>query len=132
MRALAALITAWAVLRWVALGVGVLRARRFPAPVRREARRSAVSHSALDVFVSVSALYAWAYALQLQPVERFVGMMAAVMMLALMVGVAAWFMQPEERSPEVWGLFRLRPGRRGSPSVGQDVADDFTGQEGER
>ena len=94
--------------RWLGLILGLARIRKLDRSLRREARRSAVSHACIDVFLSVAALYAWAYALRLQPVERFVGLMAGVLMFSLVLGVLTWFMQPQERSPKVWGLFRLR------------------------
>ena len=108
MRIVASLLTAWVAFRWLGLLAGLLRIRRLDPSLGREARRAAVSHVAIDVFLSVSGLYAWAYALRLQPVDRFVGLMAAVLMLSLVTGVLAWFMQPEERSPEVWRIFRFR------------------------
>ena len=115
MRVVASLVTLWAVLRWLGLIAGLIRMRKLDGPVRREARRSAIGHLSLDVFLSVAALYSWAFALQLQPVGRFVSAMAAVMMISLCAAVVAWFMQPEERSPEVWALFRLRPTSRPPP-----------------
>ena len=115
MRLVASLVTLWAALRWLGLLTGLVRMRKLTGPVRREARRSAIGHLAIDVFVSVAALYSWAFALQLQPVGRFVGLMAAVMMISLCAAVMTWFMQPEERTPEVWALFRLRSTSRPPP-----------------
>ena len=108
MRIGAALLSLWAALRWTGLFAGVVRLRKLDPALRREARRSAVSHAALDIALTVVAVYAWSFALRLQPVEPFVGFLAAVLMVAIVAGIAAWFMQPEERSAEVWALFRLR------------------------
>ncbi len=115
MKAAAWLLTVWAALRWAGLGVGVVRLRRLDGDARRQARRAAVGRTAWNVIVSVLCVYAWAFALRLQPVAPFVGFLAMLLMVSLVVAVATAFMQPPERAPESLDLFRLRPGpSRGS------------------
>jgi len=71
-----------------------------------------ISRGALNVFGSVVAIYLWAFALELQLAETFVGFLAAMMMISLALGVAAAFMQPEDRTPETLGVCRIiRPPR---------------------
>jgi hypothetical protein len=70
-----------------------------------------ISRGALNVFFSVAVVYVWAFALELQLAETFVGFLAATMMISLAVGVAAAFMQPENRTPETLDVCRLRPSR---------------------
>ena len=108
MKLLAVLLGAWAALRWTGFAVGWARMRRLDGQVRGEARRSVVVRASLNVFVSVAALYAWSAALRLAPAPGLVGLMALLMVLALVAAVTAGFMQPAERSPESLDLFRLR------------------------
>ena len=75
--------------------------------MRREARRTVIARGALNVFFSVVVLYLWAVALDRQPGETFVGFLAAAMMCSLAIGVASWFMQPEERTPETLDVCRI-------------------------
>ncbi|HYZ91192.1 MAG TPA: hypothetical protein VFA34_02220 [Actinomycetota bacterium] len=111
MRTLGTVGGLWVVWRWLGFFAGVARLRRFDGPVRREARRSVVSRGALNVFFSVAVIYIWAFALELQLAETFVGFLAATMMISLAVGVAAAFMQPEERTPETLDVCRVLPNR---------------------
>lgn len=119
MRAVAIALTVYAAWRWLRFLLGASRVHRFVGPVRREARRSVVAHGALDVFLSTAAFYAWAQVWERQPTETFVGFVAAVLMISLVVAVAAAFMQPPERTPETLTLFRLRgsvpPSDSGNP-----------------
>jgi hypothetical protein len=105
LRIVAAVLTAWIAWRWLGFVVGFVRLRRFvKGPVRREARRTVIVRGALNVFLSVAALYLWASVLERQPGDTFVGFLAATMMCSLAIGVAAWLMQPEERTPSTIGL----------------------------
>jgi hypothetical protein len=105
LRIVAAVLTVWIAWRWLGFVVGLVRLRRYEkGPVRREARRTVVVHGALDVFLSVGALYLWASVLEVQPSDTFVGFLAATMMCSLAVGVASWLMQPQERTPSTIGL----------------------------
>lgn len=109
MRTLGTLGAIWVAWRWLGFLVGLGRLRRFNGPARREARRTVISRGALNVFFSVTVVYVWAFALDLQIAETFVGFLAATMMISLAIGVAAAFMQPETRTPETLDVCRLRP-----------------------
>jgi hypothetical protein len=100
---------AWIALRWLGFIVGLLRIRRFEGPVRREARRTVVGRGAWNIFFTVAWLYAFAAVDNRQPEEQLVGFLAAVMMCSLFVGIASFFMQPEERDPRTLEICRLRP-----------------------
>jgi hypothetical protein len=97
----------WVAWRWLGFVVGVGRLRFFNGPARREARRTVVGRGALNVFYSIVVIYIWAFALELQLAETFVGFLAAMMMISLAIGVAATFMQPEERRPETLDVCRV-------------------------
>jgi hypothetical protein len=98
----------WVAWRWLGFVVGVGRLRFYRSgPARREARRSVVARGALNVFFSVAVIYIWAFALELQLAETFVGFLAAMMMISLAIGVAATFMQPEQRRPETLDVCRV-------------------------
>jgi hypothetical protein len=116
LRVVAALLSAWVAWRWLGFFVGLLRLRGFErGPVRREARRTVIARGALNVFFSVAVLYVWFVELDRQPGEVFVGFLAAAMMCSLAIGVAAGFMQPEERTPETLDVCRLRRPRSPVP-----------------
>ena len=109
MRVIAALLSAWVAWRWLGFFVGLGRLRRFErGPVRREARRTVIARGALNVFFSVVAVYLWAVELDRQPDAVFVGFLAAAMMCSLAIGVAAGFMQPEDRTPETLDVCSVR------------------------
>lgn len=74
-----------------------------------------ISRGALNVFFSVAVVYVWAFALELQIAETFVGFLAATMMISLAIGMAAAFMQPEKRTPETLVVCRVLPSRRTHP-----------------
>ncbi len=116
MRVAATLLSAWVAWRWLGFFVGLFRLRRFQGPVRREARRTVIARGALNVFFSVVIVYLWSVEISVQPGETFVGFLAATMMCSLAVGVAAAFMQPQDRTPETLEVCRLRLRR---PSVPQ-------------
>jgi hypothetical protein len=97
----------WVAWRWLGFLVGAGRLRLFHGPARREARRAVVSRGALNVFFSVAVVYIWAFALELQIAETFVGFLAATMMISLAIGVAAAFMQPEKRNPDTLDICRI-------------------------
>lgn len=101
----------WVAWRWLGFLVGLARLRTFTGPVRREARRTVISRGAVNVFFSVAVVYIWAFALELQLAETFVGFLAATMMISLAIGTAAAFMQPERRTPETLEVCRLRRSR---------------------
>lgn len=107
MRVLAAVLSVWTAWRWVGFLFGATRIRTFQGPARREARRTVITRGALNVFVSIAAIYLWAFALRLQLAETFVGFLAATMMCSLAIGVAAAFMQPENRTPETLDVCRV-------------------------
>lgn len=107
MKVLAPIASIWVAWRWLGFLVGLARLRWFRGPVLREARRSVLSYGAINVFLSVGVLYVWAFALELQLAEAFVGFLAATMMISLAIGVAVWFMQPEERTPETLTVCRV-------------------------
>lgn len=107
MRTIGTFGSIWVAWRWVGFFVGLGRLHQFEGPARREARRTVVSRGALNVFFSVAVVYVWAFALELQLAETFVGFLAATMMISLAIGVAAAFMQPESRTPETLGVCRL-------------------------
>ena len=107
MRWAALLLSIWTGVRWLGFGLGILRLARFKGPVRREARRTVINRGAINVFLSVASLFLWAEGLQLRMSQSFVGFLAAAMMCSLAVGVAAAFMQPEERTPETVGICRF-------------------------
>jgi hypothetical protein len=107
LRIAAVVLSIWAAARWLGFGLGILRLRRFDGAVRREARRTVVNRGAINVFLSVLALLLWAETLQLRMAPGFVGFLAAAMMCSLAVGVAAAFMQPEERTSETVGICRF-------------------------
>lgn len=109
MRLVAIIGTVWVAWRWAGFVIGAGRLRVFRGAARREARRAVVSRGALNVFFSVAVLYAWAFALELQMAETFVGFLAATMMISLALGIAAAFMQPEERTPETLDVCRVLP-----------------------
>jgi hypothetical protein len=107
---IASIFVAW---RWAGFLVGLGRLRFFTGPAHREARRAVLSRGAINVFLSVAAIYMWAFALTLQIAETFVGFLAATMMISLALGVAWAFMQPEVRTPETLDVCRvIRPPRR--------------------
>lgn len=107
MRFFAVVGTLWVIWRWLAFLVGIGRLRFFTGPVRREARRTVVAFGAITVFLTVAVIYMWAFALELQLAETFVGFLAAMMTISLAIGVAVTFMQPEQRRPETIGVCRL-------------------------
>lgn len=107
MRLLGTVGILWVTWRWLGFVVGVGRLRFFRGPARREARRTIVGRGALNVFFSVAVVYIWAFALELQLAETFVGFLAAMMMISLAIGVAATFMQPEQRRPETLDVCRV-------------------------
>lgn len=107
MQVLAILGSIWVAWRWIGFVVGVPRVREFDGGARREARRTVISRGALNVFGSIVVVYLWAFALELQLAEAFVGFLAAAMMISLSIGIAAAFMQPEERTPETLDVCRL-------------------------
>lgn len=107
MRLAAVVLTAWTAWRWIGFFVGLLRIRTFRRPLRREARRTVINRGAINIFVSVAALYLWAFALRLQLTNVFVGFLAAAMMCSLAVGIASAFMQPEHRDPETLEICRI-------------------------
>lgn len=116
MRVLGTLGGIWVAWRWVGFLVGLGRLSRFTGPARREARRTVITRGALNVFFSVIVVYIWAFALELQLAETFVGFLAATMMISLAIGTAAAFMQPETRTPSTMGVCRVtRPSTRGAP-----------------
>jgi hypothetical protein len=97
----------WVAWRWLGFLAGLLRVHTFTGPPRREARRSVIGRGALNVFFSVGVVYIWAFALELQLAEPFVGFLAATMMISLAIGTAAAFMQPEQRTPETLDVCRI-------------------------
>jgi hypothetical protein len=107
LRVVAWLFSVWIGWRWLGFLLGLVRIREFDGRVRREARRTVIARGAFNVFFSVAALYLWAAILGEQPGEAFVGFMAAAMMCSLAIGIAAGFMQPEERTPETLDLCRV-------------------------
>lgn len=107
MKIAAAVLSAWTAWRWIGFLVGLARIGRFAGPARREARRTVVSRGALNIFFSICAIYLWAFALELQLAETFVGFLAATMMCSLAVGTVAAFMQPEKRTPQTLDVCRL-------------------------
>ena len=112
MRWAALVLTLWTAVRWLGFGLGILRLQRFKAgPTRREARRTVINRGAINVFLTVGSLFLWAESEELRMAQSFVGFLAAAMMCSLAVGVAAAFMQPEDRTPETVGICRfLWPG----------------------
>lgn len=112
MRFLGVVGTLWVVWRWLGFLVGIGRLRFFAGAARREARRTVVAYGAITVFLTVAVIYTWAFALELQLQETFVGFLAAMMMVSLAVGVAATFMQPEDRRPETLDVCRIIRQRR--------------------
>jgi len=106
-RWIALILSIWTGVRWLGFGLGALRLARFEGPIRREARRTVINRGAINVFLSVASLLLWAEALQLRMSQSFVGFLAAAMMCSLAVGVAAAFMQPEERTPQTVGICRF-------------------------
>ncbi|MGH2759070.1 MAG: hypothetical protein ACRDKJ_05835 [Actinomycetota bacterium] len=116
MRFLAATVSAYVAWRWIGFFAGLTRLHEYSGPPHREARRTVISRGALNVFGSVVAVYLWAFALELQLAETFVGFLAAMMMISLAIGVAAVFMQPEERTPGTLDVCRvIRAATRGAP-----------------
>ena len=107
MRWAALILSVWTGVRWLGFGLGILRLARFSGTTRREARRTVINRGAVNVFLSVASLLLWAEALQLRMSQSFVGFLAAAMMCSLAIGVAAAFMQPEERTPETGGICRF-------------------------
>jgi hypothetical protein len=107
LRVIALVLSSWTGIRWLGFGLGIVRLRRFNGPPRREARRTVINRGAINVFLSVAALLLWAEGLQLRMAPTFVGFLAAAMMCSLAIGVAAAFMQPEERMPETVGICRF-------------------------
>ncbi len=107
MRLLGTVGIAWVAWRWLGFVVGIGRLRFFNGPERREARRTVVARGALNVFFTVAVVYVWAFALELQLAETFVGFLAAMMMISLAIGIAATFMQPEQRRPETLDVCRV-------------------------
>ena len=107
MRWVALILSIWTGVRWLGFVLGVLRLKRFTGPPRREARRTVINRGAVNVFLSVASLLLWAEANQLRMAPSFVGFLAASMMCSLAVGVAAAFMQPEERTAETVGICRF-------------------------
>jgi hypothetical protein len=103
----ALVLSVWAGVRWLGFALGIIRLRWFKDAKRREARRTVINRGAINVFLSVAALFFWAEALQLRMSQSFVGFLAAAMMCSLAVGVAAAFMQPEERTSETVGICRF-------------------------
>jgi hypothetical protein len=103
----AAVLSIWTAARWMGFAFGIVRLRWFDGPVRREARRTVINRGAINVFMSVAALFLWAEGLQLRMSQSFVGFLAAAMMCSLAIGVAAAFMQPEERTAETVGICRF-------------------------
>lgn len=106
-----ALLSGWVAWRWIGFLVGLSRVRRFDLPVRSEARRTVIARGAYNVFFSVIAVYLWASVADVQPGEAFVGFLAAAMMCSLAIGIAAFFMQPQERNPETLDVCRVLPSR---------------------
>jgi hypothetical protein len=115
LKVVAFVLSAWTALRWLGFLLGLTRVPLFAGPQRREARRTVINRGAINVFLSVLAVYLWAIALGLQLTEVFVGFLAAATMCSLAVGIASTFMQPEERTPETIGICRL--GWPGGPPV---------------
>jgi hypothetical protein len=110
LRIVAGVVAAWVAWRWLGFFVGLVRIRRFEkGPLRREARRTVINRGAFNVFFSVAAGYLWAAVYRIDFTEVFVGFLAATMMCSLAIGIAAAFMQPEERNPETLEICRLRP-----------------------
>ncbi len=107
MRIVAALFSAWVAWRWLGFFIGGFRVRGFDGAARREARHTVIARGAWNVFLTVGAIYLWAFVLRVQPDGSFVGFMAATMMCSLLVGVAAGFMQPEQRTPETLDVCRV-------------------------
>ena len=117
MRVLAVAASVYVAWRWIGFFAGLTRLHEYKGAPRREARRTVISRGALNVFGSVVAVYLWAFALELQLAETFVGFLAATMMISLAIGVAAVFMQPEQRTPETLDVCRIirGPSMRGTP-----------------
>ena len=107
MRIVAILLTTWVALRWVGVILGGWRARGFEGPIRKEARRACVARAAVNVFLSAAAALAWVQALGLKPRSEMVGFGVMLLMIALVAGVLAAFMQPKERTSETLDIFRL-------------------------
>ena len=118
LKVVAVALTAWVGWRWIGFLLGAVRVRGFEkGPVRREARRTVVTRGALNVFLSVVALYLWAEIRRLQPDQVFVGFLAAAMMCSLAIGVINGLMQPQERTPETLDVCRVlrRKARQQAP-----------------
>lgn len=115
MKVAAFVLSAWTSLRWLGFLLGLTRVPLFKGPQRREARRTVVNRGAINVFLSVVAVYLWAVAARVQLTEVFVGFLAAASMCSLAIAMASAFMQPEERTPETIGICRL--GWPGGPPV---------------
>lgn len=77
--------------------------------MRREARRTVVGRGAWNIAFTIVLVYIWAAVDHRQPGEQFVGFLAAVMMCSLFVGIASFFMQPEDRNRDTLEICRLRP-----------------------
>src|SRR5581483_7994429 len=85
-RIVAIVLTVWVGWRWIGFLLGTVRVREFEkGPVRREARRTVVTRGALNIFLSIVALYLWAEIRRLQPSDVFVGFLAAAMMCSLAI-----------------------------------------------
>jgi hypothetical protein len=121
LRVVAALASVWVAWRWVGFVVGLGRLGRFRGRVKREARRTVLNRGALNVFFSIATVYLWAFALDLQLGETFVGFLAAMMMCSLAVGVALAFMQPRNRTPETLEVCRVLTRREASPASGDSA-----------
>ena len=94
-------MSAWVAWRWLGFFLGLYRLRSFErGPVRGEARRTVIGRGAVNVFLTVIAVYLWASVRGMQPSEVFVGFLAAAMMCSLAIAIVAGFMQPSERTPE--------------------------------
>jgi len=117
-RIVAIVLTVWVGWRWIGFLLGTVRVREFEkGPVRREARRTVVTRGALNIFLSIVALYLWAEIRRLQPSDVFVGFLAAAMMCSLAIGVINALMQPPERTPETLDVCRVlrRKARQQAP-----------------
>jgi hypothetical protein len=113
---LAILLSSWAAIRWAGLLLGVARLRTFRGPVQREARRACIARTALNLFVSTAAFFAWAQALGLRPKPQLTGFFGMLLVLSLVGGALASFMQPQERTPATLEMFRFRA-RGGHPGT---------------
>lgn len=109
MKFVAATLTLWLALRSIGLLVGLVRTKRVAKSeeFRKVARRACTIRFLLNTALAVVVVYAWSFVAKVQPVEFFVSILAAILMISITSALMLRMMQPQDLDERLCKLFKL-------------------------